>query len=208
MAFQGKHTASERDPRLPPGQYDVEDRWPVLHAGTVPAAAIDHVRRSRQWTLTVDGAVDRPTRWALSELKTLPTSCYDGPIHCVTRWSKFGLRFIGASLDTLLSTTGLQHHGCHVLAHSVTGYTSSVRLDEVINAKAWAVYAVDESDLPAEHGGPLRLLVPDRYLWKSVKWLTRIEVVDRPAEGFWERLGYHHRGEPWAEERYENGPRW
>ena len=206
--FQGKRTVLERDPRLPPGQYEVEDRWPVLHTGTVPDAATNAAGSPRHWCLTVAGTVDRPTTWSLPQLKALPPSCYEGPIHCVTRWTKFGLRFTGVSLDVLLDTVEPQPGGCHLLAHSVTGYTSSLRLDEVRDRKAWAIYAVDDNDLPADHGGPLRLLVPDRYLWKSVKWLTRIEVLDSAAEGFWERLGYHHRGEPWAQERYENGPRW
>jgi DMSO/TMAO reductase YedYZ molybdopterin-dependent catalytic subunit len=206
--FHGKQTALERDPRLPPGQYDVQDRWPVLHAGTIPDAATAAVASSPAWTMTVDGTVERTATWSLTQLKELPSSSYDGPIHCVTRWSKFGLRFTGISLDVLFDAVETHPDACCVLAHSVTGYTSSLRLDEVRGRKAWAVYAVDDNDLSAEHGGPLRLLVPDRYLWKSVKWLTRIEILDRAVDGFWERLGYHHRGEPWAQERYENGPRW
>ena len=206
--FHGNQTALERDPRLAPGQYDVQDRWPVLHTGTIPDEAASAVDPSRPWTMTVDGTVNRPTTWSLTQLKALPPSTYDGPIHCVTRWSKFGLRFTGISLDVLLDAVEPHPDGSHVLAHSVTGYTSSLMLDEVRGSKAWAVYAVDANDLPADHGGPLRLLVPDRYLWKSVKWLTRIEILDRAAEGFWERLGYHHRGEPWGQERYESGPRW
>ena len=202
MTFQGKHAAGERDPRLPPGQHDVEGRWPVLHVGTVPEVDVSH------WTLTVGGTVETVRTWSLADLTGLPAATYDGPIHCVTRWTRFGLRFTGVSLDTLLEEVGVQPHTSHVLAHSSTGYTSSLTLDEVTDNKAWVVHSVEGSPLPDEHGGPLRLLVPDRYLWKSVKWLTRIDLLESPAEGFWERLGYHRRGDPWAGERYENGPRW
>lgn len=201
MRFEGKHSAADRDPRLPPGQYDVEGRWPVAHIGTAPEVDADN------WTLRVGGAVAAPTAWSLSDLKDLPEATYQGPIHCVTRWTKFGLRFTGVSLDTLLDVVGVNPTSSHVLAQTTNGYTSSLTLDEVITNKAWVVYAVNEEPLPTEHGGPLRLLVPDRYLWKSVKWLTEINLFDGPTDGFWEHHGCHHRGDPWAEERYENGPR-
>jgi DMSO/TMAO reductase YedYZ molybdopterin-dependent catalytic subunit len=100
---------------------------------------------------------------------------------------KFGLRFTGVSLDTLLDVVGVNPTSSHVLAQTTNGYTSSLTLDEVVTNKAWVVYAVNEEPLPTEHGGPLRLLVPDRYLWKSVKWLTEINVLDRPTDGFWEQ---------------------
>lgn len=202
MRFQGKRGADDRDPRLPPGQYDVEGRWPVLHVGTAPE--VD----ANKWTLRVAGAVATPTAWSLSDLKDLPEATYEGPIHCVTRWTKFGLRFTEVSLDTLLDVVGVNPASSHVLAQAATGYTSSLALDEVTTNTAWVVYSVDDQPLPTDHGGPLRLLVPNRYLWKSVKWLTQIDLLDNPMDGFWERHGYHHRGAPWAEERYENGPRW
>lgn len=98
-----------------------------------------------------------PTAWCLSDLKDLPEATYEGPIHCVTRWTKFGLRFTGVSLDTLLDVVGVNPASSHVPAQAVTGYTSSLALDEVTTNTAWVVYSVDDQPLPTDHGGPLRL---------------------------------------------------
>ncbi|MCW2768900.1 MAG: sulfite oxidase-like oxidoreductase [Aeromicrobium sp.] len=185
------------DTRLPPGQYDTGAGWPVLSAELTPQVDLD------EWTLTVDGLVDRPTTWDWRGIHALPPSSYFGDIHCVTTWSKFDTTFSGVSVDALLQVTGVRLEATHVFATSTTGYTTNLPLSDITDGKAWIVWEFDGKPLTAEHGGPVRLLVPHLYFWKSAKWVTRLELRDHDEQGFWERNGYHDRGDPWLEQRYQ-----
>ena len=186
--------------RLPPGQYDVGAGWPVLTAEATP-----HLEREA-WTIGVDGLVDRPTTWTWDEVQQLPGSSYSGDIHCVTTWSKFDVVFAGVSVDTLLEAAGPQPEAGFVMAHASTGYTTNLPLADLTGGKAWVVWDVDGRPLTAEHGGPVRLLVPHLYFWKSAKWISRLEVTAQDRPGFWESNGYHDRGDPWLEQRYQGDP--
>jgi DMSO/TMAO reductase YedYZ molybdopterin-dependent catalytic subunit len=186
-----------RDQRLPPGQYDAGPEWPVLTAEVTPRLATD------TWTFTVDGLVERPTIWSWEEIHELPRSTYRGDIHCVTAWSKLGMTFGGVSLDVLLHAAGPLPTATHVLASSHTGYTTNLPLADVTGGRAWVAWEVDGGPLPVEHGGPARLLVPHLYFWKSAKWVSGLRLLDRDEPGFWERNGYHDRGDPWLEQRYQ-----
>ena len=183
--------------RLPPGQYDVGAGWPVLTAEATP-----RIEREA-WTIGVDGLVDRPTTWTWDEVQQLPRSSYSGDIHCVTTWSKFDTVFTGVSVDSLLETAGPQDGAAYVMAHSSTGYTTNLPLADVTGGKAWVVWEFDGKPLTAEHGGPVRLLVPHLYFWKSAKWISRLELTATDRPGFWEQNGYHDRGDPWLEQRYQ-----
>jgi DMSO/TMAO reductase YedYZ molybdopterin-dependent catalytic subunit len=186
----------ERDPRLPPGQYDVGDGWPVLTAEVTPR--LD----TRDWTFVVDGLVERQTTWTWDEIHALPPSRYVGDIHCVTSWSKLGITFTGVSVDTLLAAARPAPAATHVLATCRTGYTTNLPLGDVTDGQAWVVWEVDGGPLPVDHGGPARLLVPHLYFWKSAKWISQLTLLDHDEPGFWERNGYHDRGDPWLEQRY------
>jgi DMSO/TMAO reductase YedYZ molybdopterin-dependent catalytic subunit len=183
--------------RLPPGQYDTGSGWPVLTAEATPRI------RPEDWTITVDGLVDRPTTWTWDEVRELPRSTYTGDIHCVTTWSKFDISFTGVSVDVLLDAAGPQPDAAFALAHASTGYTTNLPLEDLAGDKAWIVWEVDGKPLPREHGGPVRLLVPHLYFWKSAKWVSRLELLADDQPGFWERNGYHDRGDPWREQRYQ-----
>ena len=187
----------ERDDRLPPGQYDVGADWPVLTAEVTPN--VDPQR----WTISVDGLVERPTTWTWDQAHALPQSEYRGDIHCVTTWSKLGTWFGGVSVDVLLDAAGLLVDSGFVMATSTTGYTTNLPLDDVRGGKAWIAWSHEGTPLTPDHGGPARLLVPHLYFWKSAKWVTRITVMDHDEQGFWERNGYHDRGDPWLEQRYQ-----
>jgi DMSO/TMAO reductase YedYZ molybdopterin-dependent catalytic subunit len=182
--------------RLPPGQYDVGDDWPVLTAEPTPRLVPE------RWTMTVDGLVAQPTTWTWDEMHALPQSRYDGDIHCVTTWSKLGTNFDGVSVDVLLEAAQPAATATHVVVTSTTGYTTNLPLDDIRGGKAWVVWSHEGRPLSAEHGGPVRLLVPHLYFWKSAKWVTRLTLLDHDERGFWERNGYHDRGDPWAEQRY------
>ncbi len=186
--------------RLPPGQYDTGSGWPVLTAEATPGV------RTETWTMTVDGLVDRPTSWSWTEIHALPRSTYTGDIHCVTTWSKFDVAFSGVSVDDLLAAAGPRPGAGFVMAHSTSGYTTNLPLADVSGGKAWVVWEFGGKALPVEHGGPVRLLVPHLYFWKSAKWITRLEVMADDRPGFWEQNGYHDRGDPWLEQRYQGDP--
>jgi DMSO/TMAO reductase YedYZ molybdopterin-dependent catalytic subunit len=197
--FAGR-SRSGPDARLPPGQYDTGRDWPVLTAEATPKLSRD------DWTFTVEGLVERPTTWTWDGIHALPVSTYEGAIHCVTTWSKFGMTFTGVSVDTLLDAVGSLPEASHVVAFSHTGYTTNLPLADVTGGKAWVAWEVDGAPLPADHGGPARLLVPHLYFWKSAKWVAGIRLLDHDEPGFWERNGYHDRGDPWLEQRYQGDP--
>ena len=193
--FGGRRAA--RDPRLPPGQYDAGATWPVLTAEPTPR--LD----TSTWTFSVDGLVEQPTTWTWDEIHALPPSTYEGDIHCVTTWSKLGMTFTGVSVDTLLAVARPLPSATHVMAGSHTGYTTNLPLADVVGGRAWVAWEVDGKPLPVEHGGPAPLLVPHLYFWKSAKWVSGLELLDHDEPGFWEGNGYHDRGDPWLEQRYQ-----
>ncbi len=186
-----------RDPRLPPGQYDAGSSFPVLTAEVSPRLTVE------DWTFRVDGLVGTPRTWTWPEVQQLPRSTYEGDIHCVTTWSKLGTSFGGVSVDTFLDEAGVQPSATHVVAWSVTGYTTNLPLEHVRGGRAWVVWEHEGRPLPREHGGPVRLLVPHLYFWKSAKWVAGLRVLDHDQPGFWEVRGYHALGDPWLEQRYD-----
>ncbi len=186
-----------RDERLPPGQYDTGSSWPVLTAEVTPTLATDG------WTFRIDGAVDTPTTWTWDELHALPESVYEGAIHCVTTWSKFDMTWRGVSVDTLLDAVGLQPSAQYAVVSCHTAYTTNLPLADLTGGKAWVAWEADGQPLDRQHGGPARLLVPHLYFWKSAKFVAGLHLIDHDEPGFWERNGYHDRGDPWLEQRYQ-----
>jgi DMSO/TMAO reductase YedYZ molybdopterin-dependent catalytic subunit len=154
------------------------------------------------YALTIGGLVEQPRTWTLGELRALPASVFDGDIHCVTKWSKLGTSFGGVSVDTLLDAVRPAPTASHVVASSYGGYTTNVPLHELRDGQAWVVWEWEGEPLPREHGGPVRLLVPHLYFWKSAKWLNELQLLDHDEPGFWEVNGYNNHGDPWKEERY------
>ena len=187
----------ERDPRLPPGQYDIGDGWPVLTAEATPR--LD----TATWTFRAEGLVATPVTWSWDELHALAPASYSGAIHCVTTWSKLAISFTGVSVDTLLAAARPLPSATHVMAFSHTGYTTNLPLPDVTGGKAWVVWEADGQPLARDHGGPARLLVPHLYFWKSAKWVAGLRLMDHDEPGFWERNGYHDHGDPWLEQRYQ-----
>jgi DMSO/TMAO reductase YedYZ molybdopterin-dependent catalytic subunit len=187
----------ERDPRLPPGQYDTGRDFPVLTAEVTPRL------EPERCTVTVDGLVDNEHTWSWDDLHRLPQSDFQGDIHCVTTWSKLDTSFGGVSMDVLLDVARPRPAATHVLATSTTGYTTNLPLEHLRGGQSWVVWTHEGKPLPREHGGPIRLLVPHLYFWKSAKWVTRLTLLDHDQQGFWERNGYHDLGDPWREQRYQ-----
>jgi DMSO/TMAO reductase YedYZ molybdopterin-dependent catalytic subunit len=155
------------------------------------------------WTFRIEGLVANPVTWKWDEIHALPGATYTGDIHCVTTWSKLDVTFAGVSVDTLLEAAGPLPSATHVLALSHTGYTTNLPLADVTDGKAWVAWEFGGRPLPVDHGGPARLLVPHLYFWKSAKWVSGLRLLDHDEPGFWEENGYHNRGDPWLEQRYQ-----
>jgi DMSO/TMAO reductase YedYZ molybdopterin-dependent catalytic subunit len=191
--FHGRRDDAVDPSRVPPGQYVTRD-FPVLSAGPTPRISRD------EWRLTIDGAVDAPRRWTFDELLALPSETFTVDLHCVTKWSKFDTAWTGVSFDALLGEIDTEAQ--YLSAWCDGGYTTNLALEDALGGQAWVVHAYDGEPLEAEHGGPVRLLVPHLYFWKSAKWLRRLTLTYEDEPGFWEAGGYHNRGDPWREERY------
>jgi DMSO/TMAO reductase YedYZ molybdopterin-dependent catalytic subunit len=190
--FHGRRPADGH--KLPPGQYETFD-FPVLSAGPTPRVSRD------EWTFTVTTETGAKHTWDWAQFTALPGETPTVDLHCVTKWSKFGTRWAGVSLDELLAD--VETAADFALVHSYGGYTANLPLEDLLDGQAWIAHTYDGEDLPAEHGGPARLLVPHLYLWKSAKWVRGIELLTEDEPGFWESAGYHDYGDPWREQRYQ-----
>lgn len=189
-----RRRAEADDGRLPPGQY-LERGFPVLSAGPTPRTPLS------DWTFSIEGEVDAERSWTWDEFQALPRETPIVDIHCVTTWSKFDTSWEGVSVDTLLED--VEPLGGYVTAFSDGGYTTNLPVEDVTGGKAWVVFGYDGEPLEPEHGGPARLLVPHLYFWKSAKWVRGLRFMEYDEPGFWETLGYHDRGDPWLEQRYQ-----
>jgi DMSO/TMAO reductase YedYZ molybdopterin-dependent catalytic subunit len=191
--FRGRPRRDVDTSHVPPGQYVVDD-FPVLSTGPTPRTATD------EWSFRIDGEVDEPPTWTWDELLALPQETFTVDIHCVTKWSKLGTTWSGVSIDTLLD--GVDTEAEHLVAWCDGDYTTNIPLEDVTGGRAWLAHTFEGEPLSAEHGGPARLLVPHLYLWKSAKWVRRLELTIDDRPGFWEEAGYHNYGDPWREQRY------
>ncbi len=181
--------------RLPPGQY-LTERFPVLHVGDVPTYA------PGEWNLTVGGMVNSPFTLTFEELTALPSVTLTTDIHCVTKWSKFDTVWRGVKVKDLLDRAGIQDGATHVMGHAEYGYTANLPLEDALRDESMVVWEYEGEPIEPIHGGPVRLLVPNLYFWKSPKWLRGIEVMNADKPGFWERNGYHMYGDPFREQRH------
>jgi DMSO/TMAO reductase YedYZ molybdopterin-dependent catalytic subunit len=181
--------------RLPPGQY-LTEKWPVLHAGSVPSVDL------ATWTLAVSGEVERPLTLTWEQLLELPSREVTVDIHCVTRWSRFDATFRGVHWSELARLAVPKPSARFVVAHAEQGFTSNVPLAAIEDEDALIAYEAGGEPLTPDHGWPVRLVVPSRYFWKSAKWLRGLELRGDDEPGFWERYGYHNDADFRKEERY------
>jgi DMSO/TMAO reductase YedYZ molybdopterin-dependent catalytic subunit len=181
--------------RLPPGQY-LTEKWPVLHAGSVPEVDL------AAWDLKVFGEVERPLSLSWEQLLALPSREVTVDIHCVTRWSRFDTAFKGVPWSEIAKLVSPRPSARFVVAHAEQGFTANVPLAAIEDERALIAYEADGEPLTPEHGWPVRLVVPSRYFWKSAKWLRGLELLDHDEPGFWERYGYHNDADYSKEQRY------
>jgi DMSO/TMAO reductase YedYZ molybdopterin-dependent catalytic subunit len=198
-AAEGKfltgHTARPETERLPPGQHLVKN-WPILDINGPPRATMAN------WQLEVTGLVETPFTWNWETFLSQPQSRKVSDIHCVTSWSRYDNSWEGVTTHDLMAIAGVRDEARYILLTSNDGYTTNMAIEDFASSEAIVAHSWQGEPLPPDHGGPVRLVVPHLYLWKSAKWLRKIEFVPRDHKGFWEVRGYNNHADPWLEERY------
>ncbi len=196
--FKGKRRGGEDDRlRLPPGQF-LTPEFPVLTAGPAQHTQLD------RWSLSLQHGGTLLGTWTWEQFEALPQTELTSDIHCVTKWSKFDTRWRGVTIDDLFRAAGLDAAPTgFLMAHCDGGYTTNLLVADLVEARAMIATHFDDLPLLPSHGGPARLLVPHLYFWKSAKWVRRLAFRNDDTPGFWESQGYHLRGDPWREQRYE-----
>ncbi|NER47491.1 MAG: sulfite oxidase-like oxidoreductase [Symploca sp. SIO1A3] len=184
----------EESNRVPPGQH-LAKGFPVLTYGDTPQITTDN------WEFNVWGLVKEKT-FSWSDFMAMPQHDFTKDFHCVTRWSKLDVQWTGIKVTDLMKQLELDSKASHIMIHCYGGYTTNLPLGEFVKEENFFAHTFFDEPLPVKHGGLMRLVVPHLYAWKSAKWINGLEFLDHEALGFWELNGYHHRGEPWAQERY------
>jgi DMSO/TMAO reductase YedYZ molybdopterin-dependent catalytic subunit len=193
---------TRRENRLPAGQHRTR-KWPVLHASTVP------VIEPAAWTLRIHGLVSWPQEFTLTQFRELPRIKVFADFHCVTTWSRLGNLWEGVSLKWLLTKAGVQDSAAFaIIGGCDNGWTTNVPLAALLDNDVLLADLHDGMPLDPDHGGPVRLIVPKLFAWKSAKWVNRIELTELNIPGYWEQAGYHNVGDPWKEQRYRDDQEW
>ena len=183
--------------RVPPGQY-VTNKWPVLTYGRTPSI------QPEKWTLRIFGLVADEKTFSWKEFQALPRVRVTADFHCVTRFSTLDNGWEGVATREVIRHVRVDPQASHVMVHCYGGYTTNLPLEDFLSEKALLVDHHNGNPLLADHGGPVRLIVPHLYAWKSAKWVNGIELMNEDRRGFWEENGYHTYGDPWTEERFSS----
>ncbi|MEZ4813177.1 MAG: sulfite oxidase-like oxidoreductase [Caldisericia bacterium] len=181
--------------RVPPGQRLVSN-LPVLHYGKT------WVIKKEEWTFRIFGLVDVETELSYDEFVSLPKFTLECDIHCVTGWSRLDAIWEGIKSTAIKDLVKISTDAKFVMVHAMGGFTTNLPIDEFFDDDV--IFATHFEGIPitAEHGAPVRLVVPKLYFWKSAKWVTGVEFMEEDTMGFWENYGYHNHGDPWKQERY------
>lgn len=182
--------------RVPPGQH-LAQGFPVLTYGQTPEVNL------AAWELKVWGLA-QPRTFTWKDLMAMPQQNFTADFHCVTTWSKLDVQWIGVKVTEFMKQIEVDPKAAYLMEHCFGGYTTNLAMSDFLREENFFAHTLFGEPLPPDHGGPLRLVVPHLYAWKSAKWLNGLEFLAQQDLGFWERNGYHHRGEPWAEERYSS----
>lgn len=185
---------TEPNDRVPPGQY-LTNGFPVLTYGSTPPVDM------KEWEFRISGAA-APKILTWDDFMQLPQSEFTADFHCVTRWSKLDVKWTGIKVTDFMKVIEVEPKAKHIMEHCYGGYTTNISMSDFVREENFFAFKLFDEPLPAEHGGPMRLVVPHLYAWKSAKWINGLEFLEKEDLGFWERNGYHQRGEPFAEERY------
>lgn len=180
--------------RVPPGQH-LAKGFPVLTYGDTPQVL------KAEWKLTISGLA-RSQVFTWDDMMALPQTEFTADFHCVTTWSKLDVKWQGVRVTDMVDQLQIDPQATHIMLHCYGGYTTNLALEDFVRPENFFAHTLYGEPLPADHGGPMRVVVPHLYAWKSAKWISELEFLPAQELGFWERNGYHHRGDPWARERY------
>jgi DMSO/TMAO reductase YedYZ molybdopterin-dependent catalytic subunit len=186
---------TQRQNRLPPGQI-LTDKWPVLHYGSVPKI------KPEEWKFRIHGLVEQERTLTYEEFTALPPVEVYSDIHCVTTWSRYDNTWEGIGTEEIKGLVKIKPEAKYVMVEGHGGFTTNLPLDDFFQPDALFALKHDRKAITAEHGGPVRLVVPRLYFWKSAKWATGLRFMAENEPGFWEGAGYHMHGDPWTEERH------
>lgn len=186
---------TKREERIPPGQHE-DMGWPVLHAGSVPKT--DHSK----WRFKIWGLVEEELELNFNDFLKLPRVQVFSDIHCVTTWSRLNNLWEGVSTSAIKDIVNILPEARYVLVHAHRKFTTNLSLEDFFASDVLFATKHNGTSLSPKHGGPVRLIVPRLYFWKSAKWVTGLEFLEEDKRGFWESNGYHNHGDPWKEERY------
>ena len=181
--------------RLPPGQRETE-QFPVLSKGATPSWDPE------SWEFTVTGAVEEELTFSIAEFMALPSQTQRQDFHCVTGWSKFDCEFTGVPFPELAERAGVDDDAVHVLFSALDGYTTDLPLEDCMREEVLFAWGYDGEPLEDDHGGPLRVVTPQKYAYKGAKWVDGVEFLTEPERGYWEKRGYSQTANPWREQRY------
>jgi DMSO/TMAO reductase YedYZ molybdopterin-dependent catalytic subunit len=183
--------------RVPPGQY-VTEKWPVLTYGRTPVVS------PKDWGLRILGLVEQPVALSWTAFQALPRTEVKADFHCVTRFSTLDNRWSGVSTREVLMQARVLPEAAFVSVRCFGGYTTNLPLEDFLSEHALFADRWNGEPLAVDHGGPVRLVVPHLYAWKSAKWVSGLELVAEDQRGFWEENGYHTYGDPWTEQRFSS----
>lgn len=187
---------TRREKRLPPGQSRTK-KFPVLDAHGTPDVDLE------TWKFSVEGLVENPQTWSLPEFQELPSVKVYADFHCVTRWSRLDNVWTGVSCKKIAEIVGVKSEAKFVVAVAYdtdwrgAHWTTNMPIEYFLNEDSLVAYAHDNQPIPPAHGGPVRLIIPQLYAWKSAKWIKGFIFTERDEAGYWEKGGYHLRGVPW-----------
>jgi len=184
-----------RSERLPPGQRETKGT-PLRQIGSIPKSNLN------TWHLEVYGEVEKPTTFSFEELKTKPSVVSVSDFHCVEGWSILNNKWEGIPFKALAEIVKPKENAMYVTFECDDGYTTSLPLPELLEDNVLLAYKLNDKPLPPERGGPLRLIIPSKYAYKSPKWIRKIKFTSEHELGYWESRGYSNTADAWKEERY------
>ena len=190
-----KVSQDQENPEVPPGQF-LTDKFPVLTFGATPNIDL------KTWRLRVFGLAAQEVVFNWEDFMALPQMAVTRDFHCVTQWSRMDNLWEGVSFREVIQRTQVLPEARYIMAHCYGGYTANLPMHVLMEEDVLLAHRHDGKPLEPEHGGPLRLVVPSRYGWKSAKWVNGVEFMAEDRPGFWEQMGYHNNGDPWREERF------
>ena len=181
--------------RIPPNQR-VNLKFPVLHLGSLPKFD------PKRWDFVVEGLVGNPLKLTYEEFLKLTKVVSVSDFHCVTGWSKLDNSWEGVALKTISDLVKPLKEARYVTVVAEGYYTTSLPLEDLLEDDVLLAFRLDGKPLEPEHGGPLRLVVPKKYAYKSAKWVRKLRFTEEQELGYWETRGYSNTADPWKEERY------